>query len=244
MGDITDEHTEAIVNAANGFLAHSGGVAAAILRAGGSNIQVESTNLVNVNGPVPVGECVYTGSGLLARQGVKYVIHSVGPEYNKNKSALANSILLYNAIFNALIVANKLTCTSIALPAISSGIFGFPKHLCASIFFCAIKDFIMSESDQRVNGRVFLKKIRLVNYDKETSTIFRDEFNTFCSDKQSSVEGKMLSTSPDFEASSNKKDIFTHSFNGKPSTYKAVMPNDTVSESESVHETSVSQHTR
>ena len=65
LGDITSETTTAIVNAANSHLAHSGGVAAAILHAGGFEIQHESNNLVTVNGQVKIGECVYTGSGNL-----------------------------------------------------------------------------------------------------------------------------------------------------------------------------------
>ena len=147
MGDITDERTDAIVNAANDKLAHSGGVAAAILQAGGGAISVESFNIVAVNGPVKIGECVFTGPGNLAKNGIKYVIHSVGPEYNNNKSPLFNAALLYNAIYNPLVVANKIGCKSISFPAISSGIFGFPKQLCAEVFFSAIKDFIINESE-------------------------------------------------------------------------------------------------
>jgi O-acetyl-ADP-ribose deacetylase (regulator of RNase III) len=159
MGDITDEQVDAIVNAANGNLAHSGGVAAAIQRAGGSQIMVDSSNLVRVHGPIKVGECVYTSPGKLSQNKVKHIIHTVGPEYNKDKSALFNSALLYNAIYNALSMANKLGCTSISFPAISSGIFGFPKHICAQVFFCAIKDFIMSESEHFINNKVFLQRI-------------------------------------------------------------------------------------
>jgi O-acetyl-ADP-ribose deacetylase (regulator of RNase III) len=65
LGDITSEKTQAIVNAANSHLAHSGGVAAAILRAGGFEIQNESNNLIAVNGQIKVGECAFTGSGKL-----------------------------------------------------------------------------------------------------------------------------------------------------------------------------------
>jgi O-acetyl-ADP-ribose deacetylase len=79
MGDITDERTDAIVNAANDKLAHSGGVAAAILREGGPKVMVESSNIISVHGPIKTGECVYTGSGNLEKQGIKYIIHSVGP---------------------------------------------------------------------------------------------------------------------------------------------------------------------
>jgi putative ATPase len=89
-------------------------------------------------------------------------------------------------------MANKLTCRSIAFPAISSGIFGFPKQLCAQVFFCAIKDFIQGDKDHQVNGLVWLKKIRLVNFDKETTDIFKAEFHVFCDEKRSTLESNML----------------------------------------------------
>lgn len=196
LGDLTNERSQAIVNAANGFLAHSGGVAAAILRAGGSSIQIESSNLVNVNGPVKVGECVFTGPGNLAKNGVKNIIHTVGPEYDQNRSALFNSSLLYSAILNPLITANKLGCSSISFPAISSGIFGFPKALCAQVFFCAIKDFIQNESAYELSGKIFLRKIRLVNFDQDTMGIFIREFEHFCRANESSLEKRMTQTSP------------------------------------------------
>ena len=65
MGDITDEHTDAIVNPANENLAHSGGCAAAILREAGGSLQRESMNYVNVHGKLPVGSCTFTRSGNL-----------------------------------------------------------------------------------------------------------------------------------------------------------------------------------
>jgi O-acetyl-ADP-ribose deacetylase (regulator of RNase III) len=107
---------------------------------------------VAVNGPIKVGECVYTRSGDLSDRGIKYIIHTVGPEYEKSKSVLFNSALLYNAVYNPLLVANKLGCKSIAFPAVSSGIYGFPKQLCAQVFFCAIKDFVMSDQEHLING--------------------------------------------------------------------------------------------
>jgi O-acetyl-ADP-ribose deacetylase (regulator of RNase III) len=83
-------------------LAHSGGVAAAILREGGGKIQQESMNIISTNGQVKTGDCVYTGSGKLEAKGVKYIIHAVGPEYNKEKSTLFNSGQLYNTVYNTL----------------------------------------------------------------------------------------------------------------------------------------------
>lgn len=175
MGDITNERTDAIVNAANEHLAHSGGVAAAILRAGGPDIQFESSNFVNAFGPIKTTKCAYTNPGRLAANGIKYVIHAVGPEYNKNKTTIYNAARLHKTVLNALIQANKLGCLSVSIPAISSGIYGFPKYLCALVFFCAIKDFAFNQNEYSKNGKVFLRTIRLVNFDKETTDIFMNE---------------------------------------------------------------------
>ena len=137
-------------------------------------------NIISVNGQVKTGECVYTGSGKLEAQGVKYIIHAVGPEYNTEKSTLFNSGQLYNTVYNTLQMANRLGCTKISIPAISSGIFGFPKTLCAQVFFCAIKDFVVANNENTINGHRFLKKVRLTNLDSETTDIFKEEFEIFC----------------------------------------------------------------
>ncbi|MEF3244753.1 MAG: macro domain-containing protein, partial [Caldisericaceae bacterium] len=79
-GDITEEDTEAIVNAANSYLSHGGGVALAIVKKGGNEIQLESNEIVKRNGPLKVGEAVLTkGYKLKAR----YVIHVVGPQWGE-----------------------------------------------------------------------------------------------------------------------------------------------------------------
>jgi len=79
QGDITDEKVEAIVNPANEKLGHSGGCAAAIQREAGSTVMIESSNYVRVHGEIPVGQCTFTSSGKLGNNGVKYIIHTVGP---------------------------------------------------------------------------------------------------------------------------------------------------------------------
>ena len=89
-------------------------------------------------------------------------------------------------------MANKLECKSISVPAISSGIFGFPKNLCAQIFFCAIKDFVLSKEENVINNKIFLKKVRLTNFDKVTYDIMLREFQTFCEHKESALDSNML----------------------------------------------------
>ncbi len=78
-GDVTEANADAIVNAANSYLEHGGGVAAAIVRKGGPEIQEESRKYVRQHGPVPVGGAAVTGAGRLR---ARYVIHAVGPRWN------------------------------------------------------------------------------------------------------------------------------------------------------------------
>jgi putative ATPase len=80
-----------------------------------------------------------------------------------------NADSLHRAVFNTLKTAEKLKCTSIAIPAISSGIFGFPKPLCAKMFLTAIQDFSTTKPKHLVD-------IRLTNFDSETTHTFRDTF--------------------------------------------------------------------
>ncbi|MEW6001269.1 MAG: macro domain-containing protein [Nitrospirota bacterium] len=122
QGDLTERDVDAIVNAANSYLQHGGGVAGAIVKKGGQIIQEESNKI----GYTPVGTAVITTAGKLP---AKFVIHAVGPrmgegdEDNKLKSAVLSSLKL----------ASEKGLKSISMPAISSGIFGFPKDRCAEI---------------------------------------------------------------------------------------------------------------
>ncbi len=126
QGDITDERVDAIVNAANEGLSHGGGVAGAIVRKGGIEIQDESDRL----GKVKTGQAVVTGAGKLP---CKWVIHAVGPVWPGNRTPEQSDALLFSAATQALERAHERNCESIAFPAISSGIFGFPKDRCARI---------------------------------------------------------------------------------------------------------------
>jgi O-acetyl-ADP-ribose deacetylase len=121
-GDITESNVDAIVNAANSHLQHGGGVAGVISRKGGPRIQEES----NAIGYVPVGECAMTSGGALK---ARYVIHAVGPRMGEGDEENK----LRKAINNVLKLATSKEFKSIAVPAISAGIFGFPKDKCAHI---------------------------------------------------------------------------------------------------------------
>lgn len=164
-GDLTTEQVDAIVNAANGGLQHGGGVAYAIQRAGGHIIYKESNDWIREHGLIPTGEVGLTRGGDLP---AKYVIHAVGPVYkggNKNEEQL-----LTNAVMNSLKKANELGLKSIALPAISSGIFGFPKDKCANILINTSIKFFEENEDTS------LEVIRLTNFDDITVNVFIEEF--------------------------------------------------------------------
>jgi len=121
-GDITESNVDAIVNAANSQLQHGGVVAGVISRKGGPLIQAES----NAIGYVPVGECAMTSGGELK---ARHVIHAVGPRMGEGHEESK----LKKAINNVLELATLKGLRSIAIPAISAGIFGFPKDECARI---------------------------------------------------------------------------------------------------------------
>ncbi len=133
QGDLTELAVDAIVNAANSGLQLGGGVAGAIRTKGGPSIQEEC----NRTGPIPVGEAAVTGGGNLK---ASYVIHAVGPMYGEGDE----DEKLRNATLNSLRRATEKGMKSIAFPAISTGIFGFPKHRCAQIMLKTVSEFLES----------------------------------------------------------------------------------------------------
>jgi O-acetyl-ADP-ribose deacetylase (regulator of RNase III) len=139
-GDITKLDIDAIVNAANERLAHGGGVAAAIARSGGLVIQKESDEWVRKHGRVPTGSAAITSGGDL---GAEYVIHAVGPIYSSKSPAKAAQEL-GSAVKAALRIADERDLRSIALPAISTGIFGYPLSDAAEVMLKAAIDYVKS----------------------------------------------------------------------------------------------------
>ncbi len=118
--DLTRQEVDAIVNAANEWLAHGGGLAAAIVAAGGEEIQEESDRWVAAHGPLSPGVAAVTGAGRLP---ARFVIHVAGPRYREGQD---NEGLLRLAVRTALDAAATHGCRTVALPAISAGIFGYP----------------------------------------------------------------------------------------------------------------------
>jgi len=117
QGDLTAERVDVIVNAANSMLAHGGGLAGAIVARGGAIIQEESSKLA----PVAVGGAVVTTAGTLPST---WVIHAVGPRWGEGDEEAK----LRSAVRSSLAEADRLAVRRLALPAISTGIFGYPKR--------------------------------------------------------------------------------------------------------------------
>jgi O-acetyl-ADP-ribose deacetylase (regulator of RNase III) len=159
QGDITCEAVDAIVNAANSQLQHGGGVAWAIARAGGPQIQQESNEWVRKHGPVRHAEPAYTGGGNLP---CRYVIHAVGPVWGQGDE----NDKLEAAITGSLWRAGELGLNSLALSAISTGIFGFPKERAAKIILAAIEGYFSKKFDTT------LKLVRVVLFDQPSIDAF------------------------------------------------------------------------
>lgn len=159
QGDITGEEVDAIVNAANSYLKHGGGVAGAIVRKGGDIIQEESDKI----GYVPVGEAALTGAGKLP---AKYVIHAVGPRWGEGDEERK----LENAVASSLKLASRENFRSVSLPAISSGIFGFPKERCAEIILAASGGYL------KANPKTSLQEVRICLFDQPTVEAFEKAF--------------------------------------------------------------------
>ncbi len=129
--DLTERDVDAIVNAANSRLQHGGGVAGAIVRRGGQVIQDESDKI----GYVPVGSAAITTGGKLK---ARYVIHAVGPRMGEGDE----DNKLKKAINSVLVLALEKKIRSISIPAISAGIFGFPRDRCAKILVSETAAFL------------------------------------------------------------------------------------------------------
>ena len=132
QGSLLHETTDVIVNPANTYLDHHEGLAGSIAEAGGQVIQDESDALLKKFGrPIPVGNCVFTSAGALP---FKKIIHTVGPMWlDGDKGSFDKPVQLRKCVMNSVEIAGLLGLKSIAMPAISIGLGGFPIGLCAQI---------------------------------------------------------------------------------------------------------------
>jgi O-acetyl-ADP-ribose deacetylase (regulator of RNase III) len=131
-GNLLEEPVDAIVNAANGHLAHGGGVAGVIARAAGPALQQESDRIVRNRGILASGTAVVTGAGKLPFKGV---IHAVGPRFGEGDEEAK----LVDALSAAFARAVENHWASVAFPAVSSGIFAVPLDICARAYLRAAR---------------------------------------------------------------------------------------------------------
>ena len=170
-GDLTKHRVDAIVNAANEDLKHVGGLAKAIVKAGGQEIQVRCDTFVHEYGPLLEGRTMVTPSGMLPCDSI---VHTVGPKWDSKADAVRRNggetqqeRVLKFSIRNCLKETARLK--SIAIPAVSSGVFGFPRDLCAQVIIDAVLDFCDT------NPSCKLSEIHLVNNDPVTVNVFAEE---------------------------------------------------------------------
>ncbi|MGH2529316.1 MAG: O-acetyl-ADP-ribose deacetylase [Actinomycetota bacterium] len=157
QGDITEERVDAIVNAANSSLLGGGGVDGAVHRKGGSAILRECREIRRTAHPdgLPTGKAVATSAGNLP---ARWVIHTVGPVFSRSED---RSILLAGCHTEALRVADELGASSVAFPAISTGVYGYPLELAAPVAIGAVKG-----SDSKVED------VRFVLYGEDAFRAF------------------------------------------------------------------------
>jgi O-acetyl-ADP-ribose deacetylase (regulator of RNase III) len=158
QGDITAESTDAIVNAANAHLQHGGGAAGMIAYTGGPAIQRESDDWVRTHGPVSHEQPAWTSGGRLQ---ARYVIHAVGPVWGSGDEDAS----LAAAVRGSLVVADELQCASVSLPALSTGIFGFPVRRAAGVILAAITDYFRPSQSG-------VKLVRVVLFDPSAAEAF------------------------------------------------------------------------
>ena len=161
VGDITREAVDAVVNAANGSLMGGGGVDGAIHRAGGPEILAECKRIRATRYParLPTGEAVITTAG---RMPARYVIHTVGPVFSGGAEGEAEK--LASCYRNALHIAAEQELDTVAFPAISTGVYGYPADEAAAISSEAI--------EEALDANPSIREVRLVFFQESDVTTF------------------------------------------------------------------------
>ena len=163
VADITQENVWIIVNAANSSLMGGGGVDAAIHEAGGLEILEECRRIRQYQYPdgLPTGKAVYTSGGNMP---CRYVIHTVGPVYPNCGGCCEEE--LASCYTSSLFIANDLGATSISFPAISTGVFGYPKRKAARIAYKTVKNYLEENNINMEVNFVFSSQENLEIFEK------------------------------------------------------------------------------
>jgi len=160
QGDITTVKADGVVNPANSQLMHGGGLAGTLARKAGPSLQKESAAWIQEHGPVSHSSPASTSAGNLP---FKAIIHAVGPVWGSGNEKAK----LRSAVLGSLNRALDLGLESLALPAISTGIFGYPLQEAAGVILTAVRDFT-NQAESRG-----LSRILIVVYDERTASAFR-----------------------------------------------------------------------
>ncbi|KAF3842871.1 hypothetical protein F7725_001720 [Dissostichus mawsoni] len=191
--DLTNFKVDAVVNAANEFLKHGGGLAYALSIAGGSQIQKESDDYINKYGHVGTGEAIVLDAGRLP---CKKIIHAVGPCLTKQPSSTEVSGVKWKlemAIMSILHQVEKHRLQSVAIPAISSGLFNFPLPECADTIVETVTRYYQSSHSH------VPKEIRLANHDDITVSAMERACIQLLSSSSSSSKGVTRSQTPEVQ---------------------------------------------
>jgi O-acetyl-ADP-ribose deacetylase len=171
QGDLTDMDTDAIVNAANNDLVLGAGVAGAIRRKGGGEIQRECDAI----GSIPVGYAAITSGGQLK---ARHVIHAASMSFGGGTTA----VTLRNSVTHSLRIAAERGLKTIAFPAVGTGIAGFPIEECASI--------LLQEAAQHLHGETSLEKIYFVLFDEKACDVFTRAWKKLQQDSSAKGQGR------------------------------------------------------
>ncbi|XP_072026437.1 protein mono-ADP-ribosyltransferase PARP14-like [Amphiura filiformis] len=234
-GDLTREKVDAIVNAANVELNHIGGLAGDIVKKGGISIQNESKDIITKHGGrLPVGKAVFTAPGSLP---CRHIIHVAGPRWERGppipgEDPTYEEDQLHDSVTNVLRAGRSRKLTSISIPAISSGVFGFPLDLCAKTIVEATLDFCGRNRSSN------LKEIRFTNINQRACDAFLSVFRNSFGEEGSSTEkldfGSFTTDQDDFGSleGATAADFSTPSFSAASPSLVTLVSKDTVSTKE------------